>query len=149
MAESRQYLRIGLMGVDYLLPNSTSYVIEKRETLEINDAPGALIAAWQATPTGRAPAYSVDANLNPLSRHAWQRAVFFQAGGRTLGLVADELQLLARDDVRVEPFIPTGPAQTPAGHLINGAWVRAGQAPVLVFEPGALADYLTQLEGSA
>ena len=149
MAESRQYLRIGLMGVDYLLPNSTSYVIEKRETLEINDVPDALIAAWQATPTGRAPAYSVDANLNPLSRHAWQRAVFFQAGGRTLGLVADELQLLAREDVRVEPFIPPGPTLTPAGHLINGAWVRAGQAPVLVFEPGALADYLTQLEGSA
>ena len=46
MAESKQYLRIGLMGVDYLLPNSTSYVIEKRETLEINDAPGSLIAAW-------------------------------------------------------------------------------------------------------
>ena len=149
MAESKQYLRIGLMGVDYLLPNSTSYVIEKRETLEINDAPGALIAAWQATPTGRAPAYSVDANLNPSSRHAWQRAVFFQAGGKTLGLVADELQLMAREDVRVEPFIPPGPALTPAGHLFNGAWVRAGHAPVLVFEPRALADYLMQLEGSA
>ncbi len=149
MAETRQFLRIGLMGVDYLLPNSTSYAIEKREHLEINDAPGALIVAWQATPTGRAPAYSVDANLNPLSRPAWQRAVFFQAGSQTLGLVADELQLLAREDVRVEPFIPPGPAPTPAGHLFGGAWVRAAQAPVLVFEPRALADYLMHLEGSA
>ena len=150
MTETRQFLRIGLMGVDYLLPNSTSYVIEKREHLEINDAPGALVAAWQATPTGRAPAYSVDANLNALPRHAWQRAVFFQAGDQTLGLVADELQLMAREDVRVEPFIPPGPALTSAGHLFNGAWVRgAGHAPVLVFEPRALADYLKQLEGSA
>ena len=154
MAETRQFLRIGLVNagtnlVEYLLPNSASYVIEKREHLEINDAPGAFIAAWQATPSGRAPAYSVDANLNPLSRHAWQRAVFFQAGNQTLGLVADELQLLAREEVRVEPFMPPGPAPTPAGQLFSGAWVRAGHVPVLVFEPRALAGYLMQLEASA
>jgi len=149
LKDTRQFLRIGLMGADYLLPNSASYVIEKREQLEINDVPGAFIAAWQVTPTGRAPAFSVDANLNPLPRHAWQRAVFLQAGNQTLGLVADELQLLAHDDVRVEPFIPPGPALTPAGHLINGAWVRTGQTPVLVFEPRALANYLKQLEASA
>ena len=149
MTETRQFLRIGLLGVDYLLPNSTSYVIEMREHLETNDAPGALIVAWQATPVGRAPAYSVDANLNPLPRHAWQRAVFLQAGGQTLGLVADELQLLAHEDVRVEPFMPLGPAPTPVGHLFSGAWVRAGEVPVLVFEPRALADYLMQLEASA
>ena len=124
-------------------------MIEKREQLEVNDAPGALIVAWQATPVGRAPAYSVDANLDPLPRHAWQSAVFLQAGGRTLGLIADELQLLPREDVRVEPFVPPGPAPTPAGHLFGGAWVRAGHAPVLVFEPGALADYLMRLETAA
>jgi hypothetical protein len=149
LTETRQFLRIGLMGVDYLLPNSASFVIEQREHLETNDAPGALIAAWQATPSGRAPAYSVDANLNPLPRHSWQRAVFLQAGKQTLGLVADELQLLAHEDVRVEPFIPPGPAPTPAGHLFGGAWVRAGQTPVLVFEPRALADYLMRLEATA
>ncbi len=149
MTETRQFLRIGLMGVDYLLPNSTSYVIEKREHLEINDAPGALIAAWQATPSGRAAAYSVDANLDPLPRHAWQRAVFLQAGNQTFGLVADELQLLAREEVRVEPFTPPGPAPTPAGHLFGGAWVRAGHVPVLVFEPRALVDYLMRLEAAA
>jgi len=149
LTETRQFLRIGLMGMDYLLPNSTSYVIEKREHLEINDAPGALVAAWQATPGGRAPAYSVDANLDPSPRHAWQRAVFLQAGNRTFGLVADELQLLAREDVRVEPLLLPGPAPTPAGHLFNGAWVRAGLAPVLVFEPRALADFLMHLEAAA
>jgi len=154
LTEIRQFLRIGLVNagtnlVDYLLPNSTSYVIEKREHLDINDTPGALIAAWQVTPGGRVPAYSVDADLNPLSRHNWQRAVFLQIGGQTLGLIADELQLLVREDVRVEPFVPPGPAPTPAGHLINGAWVRAGQMPVLVFEPRALAGYLKQLEASA
>ena len=149
MVENRQYLRVGLMGVDYLLPNSASYVIEKREDLETNDAPGALIAAWQATAVGRAPAYSLDANLNPLPRHAWQRAVFLQNGGQPLGLIADELQLLAHEDVRIEPFMPLGPAPTPVGHLFSGAWVRAGHIPVLVFEPRALANYLMHLEDAA
>lgn len=150
MVDNKQYLRIGLQGVDYLLPNSTSYVIEKREQLEINDAGDALIAAWQVTPGGgRTPAYSLDADLNPLTRHTWQRAVFLQAGGQTLGLVADELQLLPRDEVRVEPFIPLGPAPSTSGHLFGGAWVRAGQLPVLVFEPRALAAYLMHLGGSA
>ncbi len=148
MAETRQYLRIGLMGVDYLLPNTASFVIEQRDHLEINDAPDALIAAWQPVSGGRAPAYSVDADLNPLPRHNWTRAVFLQVGDRTLGLVADELQLLSRDDVRVEPFAPLGPAPTPAGHLFGGAWVRAGLVPMLVFEPKALADYLTRLEAA-
>lgn len=149
MIENRQYLRIGLMGADYLLPNTTSYVIEKREHLDINDTQGALIAAWQNAPGGRAPAYSVDANLSPVHRDDWQRAVFLQVGGQTIGLIADELQLLAREDVRIEPFIPPGPAPTPAGHIFNGAWARAGLTPILVFVPQALATYLKRLESQA
>lgn len=148
MVDNKQFLRIGLQGVDYLLPNTTSYVIEKREQLELNDH-DTLVAAWQVTPAGRIPAYSLDADLNPMARHAWQRAVFLQAGGQALGLVADELQLLPRDEVRVEPFMPLGPAPTASGHLFGGAWVRAGQLPVLVFEPRALAAYLMHLGGSA
>ena len=149
MVDNKQYLRIGLQGVDYLLPNNTSYVIEKREQLEINDVPGALIAAWQVTPSARTPAYSVDADLYPLARDDWQRAVFLQTGGQPLGLIADELQLLPRDEVRVEPFTPLGPPPSAAGHVFSGAWVRAGQIPVLVFEPRALAGYLVNLGGSA
>ena len=142
MADNKQYLRIGLMGVDYLLPNNTSYTIEKRETLEINDAPGAVIAAWQVTPAGRAPAYTLGADLNPLPRHAWQRAVFLKSGQQSFGLIADELQLLPSGEVRVEPFTPLGPPPTAAGHLFGGAWVRAGQAPVLVLELNALIAHL-------
>ena len=149
MVDNKQYLRIGLQGVDYLLPNSTSYVIEKREQLEVNDQPGAVIAAWQVTPGARTPAYSVDADLNPLSRGNWHRAVFLQTGGQPLGLIADELQLLPLDEVRVEPFTPFGPPPSTVGHVFAGAWMRAGQIPVLVFEPRALAAYLLNLGGSA
>ena len=149
MADNKQYLRIGLMGVDYLLPNNTSYTIEKRETLEINDAAGAVIAAWQVTPAGRTPAYSLDADLNPLPRPAWQRAVFLKSGQQSFGLIADELQLLPHADVRVERFTPLGPAPTAAGHLFGGAWVRAGHAPVLVFELNALIAHLYRLGDAA
>ena len=145
MADNKQYLRIGLLGTNFLLPNNTGYTIEKREQLEINDTPGALIAAWQVTPAGRTPAYSLDADLNPLHRPAWQRAVFLKSGPQALGLIADELQLMPSGEVRVEPFTPLGPAPSAAGHLFGGAWVRAGQAPVLVFEPQALAAYLFRL----
>lgn len=146
MADNRQYVRIGLQGVDYLLPSTAGFVIEKREHLEVNPA-AELVAAWRAAPAGRVPAYSVDADLRPLPRPNWQRAVFLE-GASPAGLVADELQLLGREDVRVEPFRPLGPAATPAGHLFGGAWVRPGRVTVLVFEPRALADYLRRLGGS-
>lgn len=149
MADSKQYLRIGLQGVDYLLPSSTNYVIEKREQLEINSDPHAFIAAWQVTTSGKTPAYSLDGDLNPLARHNWQRAVFLQAGERTLGLVADELELLGRAEVRIEPYMPLGPPPSAAGHVFGNAWVRAGQVPVLVLEPRALAGYLLNIGGRA
>lgn len=143
MADNRQFVRIGLRGVDYLLPSSAGFVIEKREHLEINPAKG-VVAAWRADSTGRVPAYSVNADLHPLPRADWQKAVFLP-GATPAGLVADELQLLAREDVRVEPFRPLGPPATAVGHLFGGAWIRTGRAPVLVFDPQALANYLRRL----
>ena len=147
MADNRQFLRIGLQGADYLLPGTASFAIEKRENLEDGE-PGALIAAWSVTPRGRWPAYSVDSDLDPYPRSAWQRAVFLQGQMQPLGLVADELQLLGRDEVRVERFRPLGPEPTPLGHLFNGAWVRPGRPPLLVFDPRALAEYLRRLGGA-
>jgi len=147
LADNRQYLRIGLMGVDYLLPGSAGFTIEKREDLEVGDS-GALVAAVRAAPNGtRAPAYSLDAGLNPFPRHGWQRAVFIH-GTPAAGLVADEIELLSPGDVHIERFRPLGRPVTRAGHLFSGAWVRAGQVPVLVFEPRALLAYLAQLGGA-
>jgi hypothetical protein len=55
------------------------------------------------------------------------------------------VQLLARRCAR-RP-LPPGPAPRQPD-ICSGAWVRAGQVPVLVFEPRALADYLAHLETS-
>lgn len=148
MADNRQYLRIGLQGVDYLLPGNAGYAIEKREHLEPATS-GGVIVAWRVGSGVRAPAYSVDADLAPVARTAWQRAVFLQGDAQPVGLVADELQLLAHAEVRIEPFRPLGPAPTRFGHLFGGAWVQPGQAPLLVFEPRALTEYLRRLEQRA
>lgn len=144
MTDNRQYLRIGLMGVDYLLPGSAGFTIEKREDLEAGE-PGSLVAAARVLPNGaRVPAYSLDAGLNPFPRHGWQRAVFIQ-GSPAAGLVADEVELLSPAEVHVERFRPLGRPVTRAGHLFSGAWVLAGAAPVLMFEPRALLAFLGQL----
>jgi len=148
LADNRQYLRIGVQGVDYLLPGSASFAIEKREHLQV-DTSGGIIVAWRVASGTRAPAYSVDADLHPLARSSWQRAVFLQGDAQPVGLIADELQLLAREDVRVEPFRPLGPAATRSGHLFGGAWVRPGYAPMLVFEARVLSEYLRGLERPA
>jgi hypothetical protein len=148
LATTRQFLRIGLQGANFLLSSAVNFSIEKREHLE-SDEPGAPIAAWHTSPTGRWPAYSVDRELNPVVRQNWQRAVFIEEGSSTVGLVADELQLLTREEVTIERFRPLGPAPGPAGHLFSGAWVRSGQMPILLFEPRALVAYLSQLGGRA
>lgn len=145
MADHRQYLRLRLLNADYLLPGASGFAIEKREALEVNPE-GGLIAAWRNQKGTRSPAFSLDAELNPVSRSLWQRAIFLQATGQTVGLVADELQLLTREDVRVEPFQPLGQAPTRVGHLFSGAWVRSGHMPMLVFEPAVLASWLKMLE---
>lgn len=148
MADQRQYLRIRLQSTDYLMPGTAGFTIEKRESLEVSDG-NALVVGWHVTAGGRAPAFSLDAELNPHPRHGWQRAVFLQSGTRRVGLVADELQLLAREDVRPEPFRPLGPPPTAAGPLFNAAWVREGHPPMLVFDPRALVEYLSRLGETA
>lgn len=130
------------------MPGTAGFTIEKRESIETSDG-NALVVGWLVTPGGRAPAFSLDAEFNPQVRHGWQRAVFLQSGSRRVGLVADELQLLARDDVRPEPFRPLGPSPTVAGPLFNAAWVREGYPPMLVFEPRALVEFLSRLGGTA
>ena len=148
MAEKRQYLRIRLDNMDFLLPWTSGFAIEKREDLEINPE-GGFIAAWRATSAGNEPAYSLDADLNPGLRDDWQRAVFLQGEGRGFGLVAEELQLLSREDVRIEPFRPLGPAPVSTGHLFSGAWVSGTRPPMLVIEPGILSGWLRAIEAQA
>jgi len=148
LADNRQYLRIGLMGADYLLPGSSGFAIEKRADLEEGN-PGSIIAAMRVLPNGsRVPAYALDGGLHPFPRDGWQRAVFIQ-GLPAAGLITEEVELMSAAEVRIEKFRPLGPAPTRIGHLFDGAWVRTGNAPLLLFEPRALLMYMSQFRSAS
>lgn|SRR5690606_18236487 len=140
MASPDHYLCLVLEGVDYLLPSVASAAIEQRDALQPAPGPGPLVA-WRATRLGRWPAYGLDAGFRPTRPAHWQRAVFFAHAQQPLGLAADDVRLLGRTEVQVAPFVPPGPAPSPAGHLFNGAWLD-GERVVLVLDPRGLAGLL-------
>jgi hypothetical protein len=146
VADSNQYLRLVIDGAPFLLPSVLRYTIEQRDGLMPNSAPGGRVAAWRALKSGRWPAYALDKDLRVTTAPArWQRALFLEASpASTVGLVVDEVQLLARGDVQVVRFIPPGPPPTGHGHLFANAWVHDGRV-TLVFEPRALIAYLQGL----
>jgi len=145
LAELNQYLRIGLWGVDYLLPSSASVSIEQRGNLILNDEPADTnVTAWRVVESERWPAFYLNAELELTRGDDWQRVVFLEAKPHPIGLIADEVELLPRADVHVEPFTPLGLPPTPRGHLFSGAWVRGNQL-ILLFEPNGLIGYLQKL----
>lgn len=148
MVESGQFLRLGLSGSNYLLPSSAGFSIEQRENLVVNDDPRVKVTAWRMDKSGRWPAFYLNAELKLKRQGGWQRAVFLEGHPHPVGLITDELQLLPRADVHIEPFTPLGPMPTPAGHLFSGAWIRGTQL-ILVFEPRCLAVHLLKLMGNA
>jgi hypothetical protein len=147
MPESTQYLRVEIDGTSYLLPGSASFAIEQRDHLVVNDTDNTPVVAWRVTKSERWPAYCLDRMFKPVRHGHWQRAVFLEAVPHPIGLVVGEAQLMARTEVRVEPFTPPGLPTGRGGHFFNGAWVEGARA-VLVFDPAALIGYLQGLGGT-
>ncbi len=148
MAGPEQYLRVAFAGLEFLLPSSASFAIEQRDGLIVNDSGAGSAVAWWETRGKRLPAYHLDGELNPVRNDNWQRAVFLNAQPQPIGLAANEIQLLTRADVRVEPFHPLGQAPTRGGQLFTAAWIQGAEV-TLVFEPHALATYLLTAGGGA
>lgn len=143
MTASPQYLRLQLDGTGYLLPNTVSFAIEQRETLMPNAGAGN-VTAWRSGRQGRWPAYSLNAALNVARRRDWQRAIFLETGGRGVGLIVDDVQMLGRSDMQIARFTPLGPPPTPHGHLFAGAWLDS-RGVTLVLAPKVLIAYLQGL----
>jgi hypothetical protein len=144
MADTHQYLRLQLGKVNYLLPSTSSFSIEQRESMIPNPAPRERVAAWRTVRSGRWPAYCLDDELKVTRRDGWQRAVFLEARPVSLGIIVDEVQLLPRSDTEITPFIPLGAPPTRFGHLFSGAWIT-GKQVMLVFEARALVAYLQSI----
>lgn len=148
MAEADQYLRIVFAGGEYLLPGNASLAIEQRHNLTVNDSEGGAVAAWRVVRSVRWPAFALDKELTPVVSETWQRAVFLEARPAPVGLLADEIQILPRAELIIEPFTPLGEAPGRFGHLFNAAWINDKDA-VLVFDPRALSAYLAGLGGQS
>ncbi len=148
MAGSEQYLLVVFAGQEFLLPSSASFAIEQREGLVVNDSGAGSAVAWWEARGKRLPVYHLDRDIRPVRNNDWQRAVFLNAQPHPVGLAANEIQLLTRTDVRVEPFHPLGHASTRGGPLFSAAWVQGAQI-TLVFEPQTLATYLLAVKEGA
>lgn len=148
MAESGQYLRIVLRGGDFLLPSSASLAIEQRTNLTLEPDRTHPVSAWRVSRSERWPALRLGADLERIDDADWERAVFLHARPYPVGLIVDDVQMLPRMDVDVEPLSPLGAPPTAAGHLFGGTWVR-GNRLTLVFAPAALVAYLYRLGGAA
>jgi len=147
VAKAKQYLRVHIGNGVFLLPGATGYAIEQRDGLSTAGAT-APIVAWRTVRNRRLPAYALDGHLKPAKRDHWQRAVFIESTpGNGAGFVADDVHLLAEEEVTVASFEPLGAPPTSAGHVFGGAWLADGRA-VLVFEPRALVAYLQSLGGA-
>lgn len=143
----RQFLRITLGGVAYLLPSAASIAIEQREALSGGD--GGARVAYRESRSGRWPAYGLDGQLKPGMQPAWQRAVFLNASPIPVGIAADDVQLVppqARIDV--VPFTPVGRPPASGIHLFDSARVD-GERPELVFSVAGLVAYLQGLGPSS
>lgn len=141
-----QYLRVVLDGADYLLPSAASLAIEQREILLPQTGSGPLVA-WRQARNARWPAYGLNAAFEPTRPAHWQRAVFLDAAGTPVGLVADEVHLLGRPGMHVVPFRPLGAAPTRFGHFFNAAWVD-GTRVTLVLNPQSLGPFLKNVGGA-
>ncbi|MFV1992851.1 MAG: hypothetical protein ACC635_03025 [Acidiferrobacterales bacterium] len=146
MADDKHFISIRIRNTSFLLPANASLGIEQRETLEINSGKGSRAVAWKIVGANKWPAYALDENLKLTGGNAWERVVYLQDGARVVGLAAENIQIMNRDDIQVQPFLPVGPAPKSGKHLFSSSWIE-GNTPVLMFEPSALAAYLTVVGG--
>jgi len=144
MADTQQFLRLTVSGGHYLLPSTAGFTIEQRDNLHVNTTASSRVCAWRLVRNSRWPAYALDRDFRPVRRDDWQRAVFVEAMPHAIGVIVDDVHLLARGQAQVTSYQPLGAAPTRAGHLFAGAWVTEHELlPVL--EPKAFVVYLQSL----
>lgn len=148
MAESNQYIRIRIRNTSFLLPAEASLGIEQRDSLEVNTAGADKAVAWKVVGVKKWPAYALNEDMEITSGNAWEQVVYVQGDGGSIGLAAENIQMIARKDIQVQPFTPVGPLPVSGSHVFTASWIE-GNTPVLMFEPKALASYLAVVGGNA
>lgn len=145
MTGLRHYLELKFAGHTFLMPNSSELLIEPRENMQVERKGQA--AAKRSMQGAEWLAYALDAQMGTLPESSWTRAVFMNVNAaRPVGLLVDDLRLLPVDGLRIEPFVPLGPAPDTGYHLFNAASMQSATL-TLVFAPLGLAAYLQSREG--
>lgn len=147
MAEGTQYIRIRIRNTSFLIPADASLGIEQRDSLEVNSDGNGNAVAWKVVGANKWPAFALDEDLKLTSGNAWEQVVYVQGNGSAVGLAAENIQMLARTDISTQPFTPVGPVPASGEHIFTSAWIE-GNTPVLMFDPKALASYLTVVGGN-
>lgn len=148
MAEDNQYIRIRIRNTSFLIPAAASLGIEQRDSLEVNSDGNSKAVAWKVVGVNKWPAFALDEDLHLTSGNAWEQVVYVQGEGEAIGLAAENIQMIARTDIQIEPFTPVGPLPANGKHVFTAAWIE-GNTPVLMFEPKALASLLAIIGGVA
>lgn len=143
MAQDTQYFRIKIGDAIFLLHGTASLAVEKRDNMQANTGSGNAVA-WHADQSGNWPAYALDADLRLSQRDSWSHAVFITSVPHPVGLAADEIQLMADEEIVPEPFTPLGTWVPGVGRLFSNAWVYERRV-YLVIDPGKFALYLQTL----
>lgn len=146
MAESNQYIRIRIRNTSFLIPAEASLGIESRDSLEVNSVGEGKAVAWKIVGTNKWPAFALDEEMNITRGNAWEQVVYVQGDHSAVGLAAENIQMVARSDIQVQPFTPVGPIPASGKHIFTAVWIE-GNTPVLMFEPKALAFYLAVVGG--
>ncbi len=142
-AQVRHYLEIRFAGARYLLPNVPHLVVEPRENLTVR--PLGLAAAQRVVSGVVWPAFALDAALEPVEETNWTRAVFLDATRRGVGILVEDMRLLAAEPLRIEAFSPLGPLP-PGGQPLFDAASMQTEGLILVFSLDGLAAHLLYQE---
>ncbi len=142
--KQQQYLSMTFAGSTFLLPGTTGFTIEQRENLTVNEDSDGNASAWRVVRNDRFPAYALDGHFQVVRRVDWERAVFVDSTSGSIGVIVDDVHLLARAQAQVAPFTPLGTAPTSVGPLFGGAWISENGV-ALVLDPNALVAYLEGL----
>lgn len=148
MAQETRYLLLTIEDSIFLLHGSASMAIVKRTELTPETDPNSAVGAWKADNKGRWPAYIVDKDFRRSRRDDWHEVVFLHASPQPVGLAVDDVQMIAGDEIKPEPFTPLGLPVPGPGQLFTSAWVDPEQQSrvILLLDPQGASIYLQSLQ---
>ncbi len=139
-APIRHYIELRMGSSTFFLANTPLLVIEPRENMLVK--PVGLAAAQRVVQGVAWPAFSLDADMEPVADAPWTRAIFLNTAEHGVGILVDDLRLVPVDHLRVEPFFPLGPLPPGGEPLFDAAAMETGTLTLVFSTRGLIAHLL-------